>query len=209
LRHVATQSRIHVRVTEVVQRLVQWERSHVIGRAGQHIEELSGVYSRLGAHAAKISVLLAVSDGEQTGSELVLNDDVVDRACAWLDWVVAKSEETFNQHLIFSKFERQAQKALSYLSPEGTDRRVILRGMHISTDELTKILKTLEERGEAHVEQRDRRTIVQRLIPAGEPVTLVTFGDGSGDTSRRNGHGQVSGAPSIQSLPFVGGASGP
>ena len=78
--------------------------------------------------------------------------------------------------MVFSKFERLAQKALSYATPEGTDRRLILKSMHISTDELGKILRTLEERGEVHVEQRDRRTIVQRLIatpPAGVPPAFL------------------------------------
>lgn len=209
LKHIAAQNRVHVRVTDVVKQLVSWERGHVVERAGEHIEELSGVYSRLGAHAAKISVLLAISDGDQAGAELVLTESVVERACVWLDWVVEKSEETFNQHLIFSKFERQAQKALAYVSPEGTDRRVILRGMHVSTDELTKILKTLEERGEVHVEQRDRRTIVQRLIPASDPVTLVTFGDGSGDTSWRNGQARTENGSFTRAIPFGGGEMGP
>jgi hypothetical protein len=140
---------------------------------------------------------------------LVLKGHHAERACTWLDWVVAKSEETFEQHLIFSKFERLAQKALAYVSPEGTDRRLILRGMHMSTDELTKVLKTLEERGEIHVEQRDRKTIVQRLLPAPDPVTLVTSGDVSGDTSRLNGHGPRDPKAANLGFPFVGGAMGP
>ncbi len=206
LRHVATQNRIHVRVTDVVQRLVKWEQGYQ--KRASRVEELSGVYSRLGAHAAKISVLLAISDGDQMGRDLVLTESVVERACAWLDWVVEKSEDTFNQHMVFSKFERLAQKALAYVTPEGTDRRLILRWMHISTDELTKVLKTLEERGEVHVEQRDRRTIVQRLLTP-DPVTLVTFGDGSGDTSRANGHTNGVAKSVEMGLPFVGGTMGP
>jgi hypothetical protein len=47
LRHVAAQSRVHVRPNAVVEQLVKWERYHRIDRAAQRVEELSGVYSRL------------------------------------------------------------------------------------------------------------------------------------------------------------------
>jgi len=185
--HLGRHGTMRVSFAVVREQLMAWDTRT---QAVEQTPELQGLYSRLGHSAAKVCALLAVSDGDDQEGRFDITPDQCERACALLEWVIARSEATFEQHLVFSKFERLAQKALSLTSEEGTDKRFLLRRLKLSSRDLEGVLSTLKERGEIDIEQVQTggrfRTVVTRLPTEG--VTEVTKGDGFGDRSWANGH---------------------
>jgi hypothetical protein len=147
--------------------IVEWTTENgAVADSGQAPDELLGLYSRLGHHLAKLCALLAVSD-EGIRPEYQVAEDTAERAIALMEWILAGTGRVFEERVVFSKFELQAQKALRFIGG-AVERGVLLKKMKVPANELDRLLITLKERGEIdeHTEQtagRPRRMIVRTL----------------------------------------------
>lgn len=147
--------------------IVEWTTENsALADAGQAADELMGLYSRLGHHLAKLCTLLCVSD-EGICDEYHVLEDTAERAVALMEWILAGTARVFEERVVFSKFELQAQKALRFIGG-CVERGVLLKRMKIPAGELDRLLITLKERGEIdeRTEQsggRPRRLIVRTL----------------------------------------------
>lgn len=158
------------------------------------VEELGGVYSRLGHHVSKLCALLTISE-ENPATRYEVTPDVAERVMALMDWVIRSSEQTFSQHLVFSKFERQAQKLLSWIPEEGADRSALLKRSKLKVNEFEGILKTLKERLEIDIDENvvtggRFKTVIRRLNPPSLEDGEIRGNKGgeSGERSSTNGH---------------------
>lgn len=147
--------------------IVEWTTENgAAADAGQAPDELLGLYSRLGHHLAKLCALLSVSD-EGIRADYEVAEDTAERAIALMEWILAGTGRVFEERVVFSKFELQAQKALRFIGA-AVERGVLLKKMKVPANELDRLLITLKERGEIdeHTEQtagRPRRLIVRTL----------------------------------------------
>lgn len=147
--------------------IVEWTTENsALADSGQAADELMGLYSRLGHHLAKLCTLLCVSD-EGICDEYHVLEDTAERAVALMEWILAGTARVFEERVVFSKFELQAQKALRFIGG-CVERGVLLKRMKIPAGELDRLLITLKERGEIdeRTEQsggRPRRLIVRTL----------------------------------------------
>jgi hypothetical protein len=167
-------------------RIVEWTTDNsAVAEGGQAPDELMGLYSRLGHHLAKIAALLSVSD-EGIRSEYEVTEDTAERAIALMEWILAGTGRVFEERVVFSKFELQAQKALRFIGG-GIERGVLLKKMKCPASELDRLLITLKERGE--IDEYTEQT-------AGRPRRMIvrTLPDLSGE--ERGGKGEVSGEES-------------
>lgn len=177
---------------------------------GEFAEELSGMYSRISHHLGKLCALLAVSELPAAG-EYRVSRDMAERSCALLEWVIEGSERTFEQHLVFSKFERQAQKLLAYVSAHGgeVNKSQLLKNLHLPAREMDQLLGTLRERGEVDTESRPSggrlQMVVRRLADAKE----AKEGEGQSERSPLNGHLPEVPPAYSQAWNVQGGAAGP
>lgn len=148
-------SRRQVTFSASRRRIVEWttDRSSLVD-SGQAADELLGLYSRLGHHLAKLCALLTVSD-EGIRPEYPVAEDTAERAIALLEWILAGTGRVFEERVVFSKFELQAQKALRFIGG-GVERGVLLKKMRCPAYELDKMLKTLAERHE--IEESSEQT---------------------------------------------------
>lgn len=192
LGEIAHRPSAHLNVSQVRDQLVTWDtKARKRYEVGAGTDELAGLYARLAHSAAKLCALLTVAE-EPAQAEYTVLPQTATRATRLMDWILKQSEATYAEHLVFEKFERLAQKALLMISHEGTERREILRRLHLPVDQMNKLLDTLRERGQVDVTSvatgGRMKVIVRRLY---EPVTEVPEGDANGDKSSANGVADV------------------
>jgi hypothetical protein len=167
-------------------RIVGWNTDNsAVVEGGQTPDELLGLYSRLGHHLGKIAALLSVSD-DGIRSEYAVAEDTAERAIALMEWILAGTGRVFEERVVFSKFELQAQKALRFIGG-GIERGALLKKMKCPASELDRLLMTLKDRGE--IDEYTEQT-------AGRPRRMIvrTLPDLSGE--ERGGKGEVSGEES-------------
>lgn len=196
IRFHGTRGRLTVSFQAVRDELVAWN-----GRQERRaqIEEMAGLYSRLGHYAAKLCALLAISDGDDQQGRLEISQDQCQRAIALLEWIVDGSERTFEEHLVFEKFERLMQKALRFIrAQEGAevDQSALLKHLHLKSHELKQVLETLRERGEVD--------LPPPLATGGRLKTIIRALDT--DDGKKGKKGEVFGELSLVPQPLNGAA---
>lgn len=177
LRKLSQMQRRKLSFDPVRDRLVAWESDHraVLARGGVP-EEMGGLYNRLGHHTAKICALLRLSAGPiSSDGDAVVTDDIADRAMLFMDWVLAGTTKMFEERVVFSKFEQEAQKCLRHVGAEAS-WSALLKRMRCPAEELEKIIKTLEMRGDIASEWKQQTggrngRIIRRVI---ETPRLIT-----------------------------------
>lgn len=165
------------------------------------IEDLSGLYSRLGHHASKLCALLTISE-DPIMPRYEVHPITAERVMALMEWVLVRSEETFSQHLVWERFERQVQKLLSWIPPEGADRSLLLKRSKLKSTEFEAMLKTLKERLEIDIDEDVPtggrfKTVIRRLHPSSLEIgeRRGNMGEGSGERSSPNGHAPLPSNP--------------
>lgn len=138
----------HLVVGGVRGHLVDWD-DHARQRfeVGQSHDDLSGVYSRLAHSVAKLCALLTIAE-MPAGGEYHVTESVAERACGLMDWILESTERTFEEHLVFEKFEQMAQRYLGYLGENGMDKSTLLRKLRCAASDMARITNTLKERGQ-------------------------------------------------------------
>lgn len=156
--------------SQVRERLVAW----CIDRTGEYersngLEEVGGLYNRLGHHTAKICALLTVSRGPiKTPEDAVVAPEIAERAIALMEWILDSTNRLFEERITFSQFELQAQRALRLINPE-IEWSALVKSMRIPVHEAQSLIRTLEERGEIQtrhvVNNGVSRKVIVRLLP--------------------------------------------
>lgn len=168
-------------------RIVEWTEAHAVqADTGEAPDELLGLYSRLGHHLAKLCTLLTVSE-DAIQERYEVSPETADRAIAFMEWILDGTARVFTERVTFSKFEREAQKALRFIGA-ARDRSDLLKKMKCSAQELDRLVNTLKERGEI---------IEQVESTGGRPKKMLvrTLPDLKGE--ERGNNGVISGEGSI------------
>lgn len=135
-------------------------------------DELAGLISRSGTYAAKLAVLLTISDeGKQT--EYEVKREAAVRATMLMGWLLKAAVGLFETHIVFEKFEKEAQRILRLIPDDGADWSTVLRRAKMGSVTLKPIIDTLVERGEVlrYSEERGGRgrstnaVMLRRLYP--------------------------------------------
>lgn len=167
---------------QVGDQLVRWNARH-LKRAESQVDDLSGLYSRLGHHVAKLCALLTVSEA-LPADRYEVTPEVAERACALVDWVVHATERTFEEHLQWERFERKAQSILAAIPATGTDRSLLLKRSKLSSQDFDRYLRTLRERMQITIDEDQPtggrfKTVIRRLPdPVLEPIGEISEGSG-------------------------------
>lgn len=171
LRVLAMMPRTRISFDKVQAELVSWcaDRGAVY-QQGDAVEELGGLYNRLGHHVAKVAVLLRLSDGPiASPDEAFVYPDQAERAMVLVDWIIKETTRLFDERVVYSKFEKQAQEALRLIGSE-IDRSALLKRLKCTSNELDRLLQTLTERGEIEskfVQTGGRsKQVVTRVMPS-------------------------------------------
>ena len=137
-----------------------WEQKVEMGQAPA---ELTGLYARLGAHAAKIAVLYQVDIDGPAKSVYQVGSVAASKALYLIGWLVGQWNTLCEQGLVFDKYERKMQSTLELVRKGGgqADYRDALRQSHEPGDNFEKQVRTLMARGELEIitEKRAGQTV--------------------------------------------------
>lgn len=168
LAQMANMARRQVGFSASRRRIIEWTtESSALADTGQVPDELLGLYSRIGLHLSKLCALLCISD-DGLHDQSQVSDYTAERAIGLMEWVLEGTGRVFEERVVFSKFELQAQKALRFIG-SAVERGVLLKRMKCSAHELDRLVGTLKERGE--IEERTEQTggrprkMIVRLTP--------------------------------------------
>ena len=110
-------------------------------------ENMRGMVQRVSSTVFKIAALLAVADyGAQ--ERYVVTLPTVKRAAMLVGWLVKHSVDLFDRHILFEKFEKDAQLLLDWVPDAGIQRTELLRYARRPVSEFNRMMDTLIQRGD-------------------------------------------------------------
>ena len=174
LRNISQMPRVKLNFREVRSRLVSWttERTELYVQ-NNGSDEMGGLYNRLGHHVAKICALLTAAERPiRNERDAFVTAECAERAIALLDWILSGTDRLFEERVTFSKFELQAQKALRFIGNE-IDMPRLLSRMRCPSSEFDSIIRTLTDRGDIRVENRNIDGTPCRMIIRKLPALIA------------------------------------
>ncbi len=138
------------------------------------------MYSRVAHSAAKLCALLTIAESDAS-LEYVVTEDVVERATLLMEWILESTNRTYQEHLVFEKYEQKIQRLLGFIGfgIDGIEKGKLLRKMRVPATELANLIGTLKDRGEVTEDT---------LVTAGRYKTVFSRIPEMMEPERRNGH---------------------